>query len=191
MDISTAPTSTEMAAAASEVAFGQPLVENYHRGLLVEVIVAAALAGPGGWRHSAGGWGGWDFEHEDGTRLEIKQSAARQTWVAPATTRSPAFSIAMKTGTYQGADWLPLSPPSRPAQIYVFAHHSRTDDAADHRDPLQWGFYVVDTRRLPPGKTIGLEGVKRLAPAAPWSALAIAVERVRRDLDDERDWTTT
>ncbi len=91
MDRSTPPTATEMATAASVVAFGQPLVENYHRGLLVEVIVAAALAGPGGWRHTAGGWGGWDFEHEDGTRLEIKQSAARQTWIAPATTKSPSF----------------------------------------------------------------------------------------------------
>jgi hypothetical protein len=45
----------------------------------------------------------------------------------------------MKTGIYQGAEWLPLSPPCRPAQLYVFAHHSRTDYAVDHRMPLQGG----------------------------------------------------
>src|ERR1700743_516726 len=60
--------------------FWQPTIHNKIRALFVEVIVG--MAWPEVWRWCSGDWAAWDFEHDDGTRLEVKQSAAKQTWAA-------------------------------------------------------------------------------------------------------------
>src|SRR5271169_3269431 len=89
---------------ATELAFGRPLVINNLRSMIVEAIVEAAL--PDGWSWCAGDWSGWDFAHVDSTRLEVKQSAALQTWVtAENSVSKPIFGIAASQGFYEGPVW--------------------------------------------------------------------------------------
>ena len=66
-------------------------------------------------------------------RLEVKQSAALQTWMAQGKCSTPSFGIAAKTGySSNGADW--RQAPGRHADIYVFALHPETgSETADHR----------------------------------------------------------
>ncbi|HME26862.1 MAG TPA: hypothetical protein VKI44_36995 [Acetobacteraceae bacterium] len=77
--------------------FSQPIVENVLRGKLVESMVHLALSGHGWQRKDP--WAGWDFEHTDKNRLEVKQAAARQTWDTTRTIdRKTNFDIAPRTG---------------------------------------------------------------------------------------------
>lgn len=133
------PTVEDIRAKASDLAYGRPLIENSYRGLIAEIIIGEAL-GPH-WRLCSGDWGGWDLEHTTGCRLEVKQSAARQTWDAPKKPATPTFDIRERTGYYEGAAWIPQI--GRLAHIYVFAYHPIRDESADHRDPHQWCFYVL------------------------------------------------
>ena len=80
-----------------------------------------------------GDWRGWDFQHRDGCRLEVKQSAARQTWTGSRAATKPVFDIRARTGYFEGANW--IADPRRFADIYVFALHPILDDTADHCDP--------------------------------------------------------
>jgi hypothetical protein len=67
-------------AAAGYAAFGQPLIVNVLRGLVAETIVAEALSLE--WTWCSTDYSAWDFIRSDGKRLEVKQSAARQSWAA-------------------------------------------------------------------------------------------------------------
>jgi hypothetical protein len=109
--------------------------------------------------------------------LEVKQSAALQTWTAPKKPATPTFDIRERTGYYEGAVWIPQI--GRLAHIYVFAHHPIRDESTDHRDPRQWRFYVIPTRELPPSKTIALSMVASLSAAASWQELGDLVEQTR------------
>jgi hypothetical protein len=149
------PTPDDIRARASDAAFGRPLIVNNLRALVVEMIVASALEPSWAWR--AGNWAGWYFEHEDEARLEVKQSAARQTWEASAKGRTaPRFDIKPRTGHYKGAEWNTSGGKVRQAHLYVLAYHGIEDDTADHRDSLQWSFYVVPAERLPASASIAL-----------------------------------
>jgi hypothetical protein len=168
------PTIDEIRAKVCEVAFGSPLISNIYRGLVAEIIVGEALGSE--WKLCSGDWHGWDFQHPAGSRLEVKQSAARQTWTGSGKATVPIFDIRMRTGYFEGAAW--VADPKRFAHIYVFAHHPIMDETADHRNPSQWRFYVISTDRLPPGKTISLVKVAQLSDAIYWVGLKAAIESV-------------
>ncbi len=157
---------------ACHAAFGQSLITNNLRGLVAEAIVASALQPS--WRWCSMDWAGWDFERADGLRLEVKQSASRQTW-APSEKRpsSCRFDIRAREGRYEGADWLPGR--GRNADLFVMAHHFVCDDSADHCAPGQWRFFVIHASVLPPTKTIGLGNLEKLACACNYAALAETV----------------
>ena len=171
------PSPDEIRARVSARAFGNPIIQNDFRGIVAETIVESAL-GPT-WRCCSADWLGWDFEHLDGTRLEVKQSAARQTWSAPKRPSPATFDIRTRSGFYLGSDWHPEI--GRHAHIYVFAHHPIVEATADHLDPSQWVFYVVPTDRLPQNRTIGLARVRSLSAAGAWEDLFRAVEQVRME----------
>jgi hypothetical protein len=145
-------------------AFGKLVIQNDFRGIVAESIVEAALIST--WKCCSGDWLGWDFQLPDGTRIEVKQSAARQTWTAPKHPSPPTFDIRTRSGHYVGSEW--HAEIGRHAHIYVFAYHPIVDTSANHLDPRQWLFYVVPAERLPPNKTIGLARVASLAPAVRW-----------------------
>lgn len=115
------PTIDEIVSTAS----GKPLIENSQRGLIAEIMVAKSLEKvEPGWRHTAGDWGGWDFEHRDGTRLEVKQSASRQSWAPPAKPKSAQFSIAAKAGYWRGPRDCTVSKfPQSALRIFFLKSH--------------------------------------------------------------------
>lgn len=157
-------------------AFGKPLVTNSLRSMVVEAMLAMAL--PAGWRWCGADWAGWDLEHQDGTRLEVKQSAARQTWPAPKHSSSPVFDIRQRSGWWDGAVW--TEKAGRHADIYAFAHHPVADDSADHRDPAQWVFYIVATGTLPDSKSLSLRRLRTLTQGLQIGGAVTRIESLRR-----------
>ena len=146
----------------AEAMFGKPLVTNVFRSLLVEAMIAKAL-GPE-WRWCAADFAAWDLEHESGCRLEVKQSAARQSWSQPGGgSSSPRFDIAYRKGRWDGSSW--IEGRARHAHAYVFAFHPLAGEAADHRRAEQWRFYPVLTSALPGAASISLERLGQLAAA--------------------------
>jgi len=149
--------------------FDQPLIQNQYRSAFVEAMIEPYLA-RSGWRHVGDNWSGWDFEHEFGTRLEVKQSAAWQTWdpykqaasgLLPKA-GSGGFDIASRMGWFDSAGAIWTKEAGRPAHLYVFAWNSLFGSAADHRDPEQWEFFIVPTTALPAGKRIGLTRLRSI-----------------------------
>jgi len=63
------------------------------------------------------GWSGWDFERiRDKSRLEVKQSAARQAWSVPRNLRTRGtFDIAARTGISSKA-----APSMNPPKVRSF-----------------------------------------------------------------------
>jgi hypothetical protein len=169
----------EIAARLATRLFDQKLIQNQYRSAFIEAMIEPQLV-PKGWRYTGDGWSGWDFERSDGARLEIKQSAAHQTWSASRNVKTRgAFDISARTGYWSegGSKW--TAAPGRCAQIYVFAWNPTTGEETDHRDPAQWQFYVSPASRLPEGqRTISIAGIQRLAAAVPLDRLCETVERV-------------
>ncbi|MFA7586476.1 hypothetical protein ACVENA_19455 [Sphingopyxis sp. 550A] len=155
----------------SQVAFGKPLVTNVLRGHVAEAIIALALEPE--WSLCSADYAGWDFERADGLRLEVKQSAAMQSWSTGKPSKA-IFDVAARTGYWEsGTEW--IAKEGRPAHLYVFAHHGVYGDHADHRDPAQWEFYVVPTSALPDVKQISLSRIKLIAAAVAIDSLAVTV----------------
>ena len=162
--------------------FGRPVMSNLTRPAYVERLVARALQP--GWRHVGGDWAGWDVESDAGARLEVKQSAVRQTWTGGlpggAKPTPGIFDIAPRTGYWiqSGSRWVPVV--GRPADIYVFGHHPVFDlEQVDHRDPEQWMFHVVPQHRLPGGqRTIRLSWLQAASEGLRYAELRAAVMKV-------------
>ena len=81
-------TAAEVRAAAAKRHCEPKILDNADRGDIADEIVA-------GREYCGGGWAGWDFGHRDGTRLQLKQAGARQTWKK---VRAPVFAIKRQTG---------------------------------------------------------------------------------------------
>jgi hypothetical protein len=176
-------TASDIVARASAAAFGQPLVTNILRAMLVEAMVDVAL--PAHWTWCSAGYSSWDFISQDGIRLEVKQSAALQSWSTPGSPPSKCvFDIAPRTGRWEGTTW--VSGAGRNADLYVFAHHPVADLTADHREPAQWRFYVVPTTALPATKSISLGKLQTMSRPVPHADLAAAVEAARRAILAQR-----
>jgi hypothetical protein len=124
------PSVDDVVRRATDARFGRKLIVNLIRASLVEAIVALAMPD---WTWSTG-YDPYDFIHADATRMEIKQSAARQSWVTEGAAPSKClFDIAAREGFREGAVW--VDKPGRNADLYVLAHHGVEDIAvADHRD---------------------------------------------------------
>ncbi|UYO43342.1 hypothetical protein KQX63_18425 [Rhodopseudomonas palustris] len=134
------------------------VIQNNFRGELVEEIVNSAIGQTHGgeWDHCSGDWGAWDFRNGD-LFLQVKQSAARQSWDDPsieAPLRPITFGIAPNSGAYGKTSWVSFDgkdgrPGSiRISQIYIFAVHGDRSVDADNFDIGSWEFYVVLSNRL-------------------------------------------
>jgi len=155
--------------------FDQPLIGNQYRSAFIEAMIEPYLA-PFGWSYTGDNWSGWDFERSDGSRLEVKQSAAKQTWSAPRNLQTRgAFDIAARTGYFDDTGFNAIS--GRSAQTYVFAWNPVYGPDTDHRNPDQWEFYVVPATLLPVGqRTIVLSKIKKLAAPVNLDQLSDAME---------------
>jgi hypothetical protein len=164
--------------------FDQKLIGNQYRSAFIEAMIEDYLK-PHGWRYVGDSWGGWDFERgEPGEhRLEVKQSAACQTWSMARNLKTRGtFDIAPRTGYFyeQAAKYAAMEVPDRCAQTHVFVWHPIGDEErADHRNPDQWEFYVVSAAQLPRGqRTIALSKIKAMAKPVKLAALSVTVEAV-------------
>lgn len=168
-------TSALIASRAAAAIFGQPLVMNVYRSVIVEAIVAEALTD---WQWCSADYASYDFRRADGCRLEVKQSAMRQTWVS-ARAPSPRWDIAPRTGAWDDEQvW--VQGHGRNADLYVLALHGVTDGSADHRDPEQWEFYVVAAASLPLQRTLSQVAAHRLALPVRFAELRRAVDTATR-----------
>ena len=81
--------------------YHRSVMNNVYRADYVECLVASTL-GPKWWLTWERGWdwAPWDCQHASGTRLEVKQTAARQSWDRETLPRrrAPRFDIAPRTG---------------------------------------------------------------------------------------------
>ena len=128
------------------------------------------------WVHDGGDYGAWDLENpKTGLRIQVKQSAALQSWGISIS--APTFSIAQKTGRYEGA--IRIAGVSRNADIFVFGWHPLTDETADHRDVGQWQFFVVPEAQLPAQNSIRLTVLKRLVEPCSWAELHAAIQSLQ------------
>jgi hypothetical protein len=177
------PTIEEVTKAAAQSAFRSPIIQNNLRSVVVEAILDLALSPE--WRHCSQNWNGWDFEHATGTRLEVKQTAFKQSWAPPASPSEPRFDIAPRTGYWnQGLEW--IAKEGRHADVYVFAVHPVTDERADHRDACQWRFHVVAAANLPDARSIGIAPLRALSPELKWTDLREAVDAIRSGLRSQQ-----
>lgn len=167
--------------------YDTPIMNNTHRGAYVELLVLDTLGE--GWKTHGDPWLAWDIEHADGTKVEVKQSAACQSWhdgtqrSIDAARRQARFNIAKGALAWTPeAGW--FKPSDRLSDIYVFAWHPEPDlGLADHRKHDEWHFYVVRSDHLPEGqKSIGLSGIAKLAEPVDIDGLATAVLSAKRDL---------
>jgi hypothetical protein len=145
--------------------FDQRLIQNQYRSVFVEAMIEPYLV-RNGWKHVGDNWAGWDFQHESGTRLELKQSTAWQTWDPHKWKQLPVkggpgiFNIAPRTGWFDSAGAIWTKEAGRPAHMYVFAWNGQIGSAADHRDPNQWESFIVPTTALPAQKTLSLKRLR-------------------------------
>lgn len=149
---------------------------NTLRGLWAEAMVAELLSDA--WKHTGNDWAAWDFERDDGLRLELKQSARQQTW---GLSKNPTrFKIAAAKGHYpDGVTYEENTSGRRLAEIYVFACH----DGNDQRDVSEWVFFVVRSDQLPHGqKSIGLNAVRKMAAQTGAASLGSRIDRVALEL---------
>lgn len=168
---------------ASAAAFGKPLITNVLRGLIVEAIIALALEPD--WEWCSADYASWDFQRSDGLRLEVKQSAYRQSWDTPATAKvSPGFDVKARTGRWEKTTF--IAEPGRAADLYVLAYHDRRDEGADHRNPLQWEFFVLPATAIPPVARIALNSVRRLTQPVRIDNLASRVGAVAATIPRRR-----
>ena len=171
-----------------ERVYNQPLISNVERGAYVECMVELALSESRPPWSLTDTWAAWDLrQDETGARIEVKQSAALQTWTAGTPGNSPpAFDIAPRTGYFEdgSGSWVEPTAPSRFADLYIMAWHSeRNPRVADHRRPDQWQFFVVPEHSLKPGqKRISLNPLARLSPPVTFEELPETVDDALRAL---------
>ena len=154
-------------------------MNNLHRSEFVECLVAAILGD--NWRLSwieSYDWAPWDLEHLlSGWKIEVKQSAALQSWDFggfPRRPRRPRYDIAPRQFKTVDPKGIERVETIRSADIYIFAWHPVVDsNFTDHRDPEQWEFFVVSKETLPHNQqTIGLTRLRNLTCAVSAEHLA-------------------
>jgi hypothetical protein len=160
MDFSAHPNPSLLEAFLAD--FSGHLIENIHRGRVVEYIVARAIPGA----RNMQPWHQFDVLLPDGTKVEVKQSAVAQTWREDKRSK-PVFGIRPAKGEFNydvpGVSKF-VDSPGRRADVYVFAHNPLFHgEGVNHWDEEQWQFYVIPASKLKPSaKTISLSVLKQL-----------------------------
>ena len=175
------PTRQEIVKRLADQLYGQGIINNAHRGDVVEMIVWTALGDD--WKHVGLGWHPWDLQrgHDQGrVRIQVKQTAAAQLW-------GDTVQRVLNFG------WKP-NPPSyfrrdNPGEhiedegwfcdLFVFGIHDETDRARiDQADPEQWSFMVIPTTHLKPRtSSMRLSKARMRWTSVEWQQLRQEVER--------------
>ncbi len=162
------------------------LMNNVHRAHYVEAMISLALDER--WRLVSRDWdwAPWDLESDDGVRLEVKQSAAVQSWNTHDPQENRSFDIAQRNGYWDyESRW--HAGKARYADIYLFAWHPELNrKIADHRCPEQWLFFVIPEYGLPAQKSISLNSLKKNPATVEtvYEGLAATVEAIAAALPE-------
>ena len=159
----------DVIASAAAAIFGNPLVTNVYRSVIVEAMIPAALKD---WAWCSADYAEHDFINPDGVRLEVKQSAMKQTWATKGVSR-PSWDIAPRKQVWREDRW--VDAPRRNVELYVLALHTLMDESADHREPSQWSFFVIPAHRLPGLKRLSLSAARLLVEPVAIDELPRAV----------------
>ncbi len=174
--------------------FDVPIMGNLYRPDYVERMVALGLGEDfeltssdwAGWdiehKLNSRDWPAWDIEHTPEFRIEVKQSAAFQTW----TDRSPdgkpgkgSFDIAPRTGYFPRSGGPFVEKAGRLSHVYILAWHPIEKRAeVDQRDPDQWRFFIIPATELPANQ----KSISRTVVEARWTA--VGFERLRESMLD-------
>ena len=163
--------------------FDTPIMQNSLRSLYVEEQIGVLLGEQ--WVSTGADWAGWDFQTieldgEAPIRLEVKQSAARQSWDQAGKPSRATFDIATRTGHFEGSAWFPSTV--RQADVYVLAWHDRFEIDCDQTDIRQWTYLVIRASNLPLQKSISLNPARALATEVPSSQLATTVNSLAHEI---------
>jgi hypothetical protein len=175
------PSRDEIIRMVAEQIYSNPVLNNAHRGDVVEMQVLAALGKP--WRLVTLGWHPWDLQRGEGSdriRIQVKQSAALQLW---GRTKSPmiVFGWKPKPPSYFKRDnpGQEIEAEGWFCEIFVVGIHQGVHlRDVDQVDPSQWRFLVIPTCDLQP-KTNAMPLTKALTrwPLVRWHELSERVER--------------
>lgn len=177
----TVPDRTQIIDLTAKHMYSGRILNNAHRGDIVEVMVLSAL-GPE-WKHVGLGWHPWDLQRGAGNnrvRAQVRRTAAIQLW-GPTKHRNLQFL------------WIP-HPPSyfnryNPdeiiesegwfCEVFIFEIHDETDcSIIDQADPTQWDFMVIPTSDLQNGTNqISLFQARDKWRVVKWDQLHREVER--------------
>ena len=162
--------------------FSDSVLNNSHRGDVVEMLVYSALAPD--WDFVGLGWHPWDLQRGTGAdrlRIQVKQSAALQLW---GKTKRPAISFGWSKNppeyferynpgeTIESEGWF--------CEIFVIGVHQNDDPhTVDQVDPRQWSFLVIPTSDLKQG-TNSMVLTKALSRWQPvdWISLKETVQKI-------------
>lgn len=176
----TVPSRDEIIELVAKEMYSGPIINNVHRGHLVEIMVLTALGAE--WRLVGLGWHPWDLqrgEKDERTRIQVKHSAALQLW-GKTKSRSLSFGWSSKPPS----DFFEYNPGEEIenegwfCDLFVFGLHNEVDpDVADQADPSQWEFLVIPVCDLKHGQnTMQLNKALEKWTPVTWSSLDAEVE---------------
>jgi hypothetical protein len=175
------PTRDEVIKSVADTLYSSSILNNSHRGDVVEMMVLAALGSE--WSFVGLGWHPWDLQRGTGTdrlRIQVKQSAALQLW-GPTKKRvlslnwsdnPPSYFARDNPGeTIESEGWF--------CDIFIFGLHQELDPTkVDQVDPRQWKFLIIPICDLKKGaKSISLTKALSKWPLSAWHELPQAVDQ--------------
>ena len=173
------PSREEVIQSVAKTMYSTAILNNAHRGDVVEMIVLAALSPE--WKFEGLGWHPWDLQRGSGhsrVRIQVKHSAALQLW---GKTLKPSLSFGWrdKPPSYfeQDNPGELIESEGWFCEIFVFGVHQDSDRrTADQADPSQWSFLVIPTCDLRPRtNSMVLTKALKMWPLIPWGELRRAV----------------
>lgn len=165
----------------AEQIYGSRILNNAHRGDVVEMMVLAALGDD--WKHVGLGWHPWDLQRghgQDRVRIQVKQTAAMQLW-GKTVQRTLSFGWKPNPPSYFKRDnpdehienegWF--------CDLFIFGLHDETDEARiEQADPRQWSFLVIPTTDLKRRtNSMRLSKARQIWTPIEWQRLRQEVER--------------
>ena len=156
------------------------IINNAHRGDIVEMIVLSALGND--WDLVGLGWHPWDLQRGGGherVRIQVRQVAALQLW---GETKRPLLKFGWKKNA---PGYFDRDNPGEEIEtegwfcdVFVFGLHLETSrKIVDQVDPTQWEFLVIPTIDLKQGQDsmVLTKALQRWQPVK-WSQLSESVE---------------
>ncbi len=183
------PTRDEIIGMVAKEIYGGAILNNSHRGDVVEMMVLHAL-GPD-WKHVGLGWHPWDLQRGKGperVRIQVRQTAAVQLW-GDSKSRSLQFNWKKQAPAYfvrdnpdeeiENEGWF--------CDLFIFCIHDVIDPVVrDQADPSQWEFIVIPVCDLFAGtRGVVLSKAKKKWRSVKWNDLRSEVENIL-EMDQNR-----